>query len=158
MPAPINRQFSAPVRKAVQIRLRSPFKSRSAIVARLWARLISVGVRAALGSGYVVVIEGAPATGKSFILEAALPGRVIGTKASLQLRMHEGRPELRSADIPQGSFGVDEFQAFDQKSVVETLSSIGGRSFALALQRKSDLRHTLDSLLPSRRRIEVSLV
>ena len=121
---------------------------------------IAVVVRIALRLGYVVVLIGQSRSGKTTILERALPNRILNRKEDILLsdKVQDFGLSLRNIKLPAGHFALDEFVHLDERILFQDLEELGSRTFVVAIQSRSDLERVgVKHWFEARKRIEITL-
>ncbi len=119
---------------------------------------VAVLLRVALSLGFVIVLIGRCRSGKSYLLQQFLAGRIIDR--SDYWRESNERPLFNTAEVPNGLFAVDEVTAFEPRSLFDGVISLAkdGRKFVLTAQCSRDLDEAnIGRALMGRRVLAVSL-
>lgn len=119
---------------------------------------LSLLLNLALHLGVVVVVIGPCRSGKTYLLQQVLPGKIIDR--SEHWRESGERPFFNLTKLPEGHFAVDEVSAFEPRSLFDGVLALAqnGRRFALAAQHISQLDEAnIGRALMGRRVLVVSL-
>lgn len=82
--------------------------------------------------GYVVVVVGRCGSGKTVLLEKALPGRIVSPDIDLLSRTP--RKPLDEASLPAGLFGVDEAAKYDWAHTRKVFPGLSERKAVFTVQ------------------------
>lgn len=85
-----------------------------------------------LSCGFGVVLVGRCASGKSFMLEKALPGRVVVPDREAILSGRLGAFDM--AKMPNGMFALDESVYFDRSDLLRAFPELRERQVVFAMQ------------------------
>ena len=96
------------------------------------ARLHGLRIKVLAQCGYGVVVVGRCGTGKTFMLERALPGKVI--KPYLNFLSHKPREPLDVDKLPDGICAVDEAGFYDWDKTRESFPALRGRKVVFTVQ------------------------
>lgn len=92
-------------------------------------------VRLLLACGFGVVVVGGCGSGKTFLLERALPGRVIRPENSMLLR--QGIKQPLPDKLPVEAFALDEPMAYEPDAIRKAIPVLRGKRVAFAVQSLS---------------------
>lgn len=108
----------------------------------LRARLLGLHVKLLLLLGRGVVVVGRTGSGKNYLLDRTLPGRVIAPDRRTVIAGQ--RPALDMQAIPQdGMFAIDEPTYFDENSLADAFESLKKRKVVFTVQQLA-MVHTLN--------------
>ncbi len=111
----------------------SPY--RNPVLDKVRAFGVALVLKVALRLGFVVVLLGRCRSGKTYLLQQFLTGKIIDR--SSELRMSGKRPLFGISDVPaNGHFAIDEIATFEPRSMFDGVLALAqcGRRFALAAQ------------------------
>jgi hypothetical protein len=95
----------------------------SAFRARYWALII----RWALRFGYTVCLIGSTGTGKSYLIERTLPGRIIDARLLLVKNDWHGPVPFSLRGAKPGPVGIDESSSFSEETLRQNAENLKER-------------------------------
>ncbi|MFM0174756.1 hypothetical protein PQR33_36125 [Paraburkholderia sediminicola] len=95
--------------------------------------MIGKFMRAAMKRGWVIVMIGPSGTGKTFMLERTIPGKIID-KSALAMKGAD-KVAFDLSEVPADRFAIDEPMVFDGASLRAGIATLRGRGFAMAFQQ-----------------------
>lgn len=111
--------------------------------------LLGLRIKLLLLRGYGVVVVGHTGTGKTYLLEKALPGRVVGPSWDVVLAGKRGAFDL--AKMPEGMFAIDEPTYFELSDLLRAYPALRRRRVVFAVQALTNLALLkLDELFENR--------
>lgn len=140
----------------INVQVKSPFRNWRSLWQ--WTRryLTVLGVRVALAAGYVIVLVGPCRSGKSYIMERVLPGRIISKKESA-FNIGGDYVALTPGDIVPGRFGVDDAELIHPVTLAAAMSN-SSAPYVLALQPQYQLGAKIQDVIAQRKHIVLKLV
>ncbi|MEG2430989.1 MAG: hypothetical protein RSA84_00200 [Acinetobacter sp.] len=118
----------------------------SAFRARYWALII----RWALRFGYTVCLIGSTGTGKSYLIERTLPGRIIDARLLLVKNDWHGPVPFSLRGAKPGPVGIDESSSFSEETLRQNAENLKERGVVYTAQR-IDKAAKVAANLPNRR-------
>jgi len=113
------------------------------------AFLHGLRIKFLLTCGYGVVVVGRCRSGKTFLLERALPGRVIGPDMAVVLAGRHDTFDMKK--MPEGMFAVDEANYFESSDLQSSFPALRARKVVFTVQALTLLaRLKLDVLFEQR--------
>lgn len=99
---------------------------------KIRAHLLGQRIKLLVHCGFGVVIVGGPGAGKTFILESAMPGKIVQPERNLFSRTP--RQPLDVAQLPNGICAVDESAKYDWEKTRASFPSLRERKVVLTVQ------------------------
>ncbi|MFZ6774548.1 hypothetical protein ACO0LB_17735 [Undibacterium sp. SXout7W] len=144
----------------ISFQVKSPFANWLSFWQLIRRFLIVLGVRTALAVGYIVVLVGPSGSGKSYIMERVLSGRIISKKdtvISMSAPCDQHLLPLEPGEIPRGRFGVDEVQLLNPVTLAAAMSK-SKSPYVLSLQSQFQLGVEIQEVIAQRKHIFLKLV
>lgn len=140
----------------INVKVKSPFRNWRSLWQ--WTRrcLTVLGVRTALAAGYVIVLVGPCRSGKSYIMERVLSGRIISKRKSA-FDIGGDFVALTPGDIVPGRFGVDDVELIHPVTLAAAMSN-SSAPYVLALQPQHQLGAQIQDVIAQRKHIVLTLV